>query len=178
MYNEYRNKAKHEKKDITDDIVFEMELIKSIEVNIDYILGLVKKYHDSNMEDKEILVTINKTIMASPDSRNKKDLILAFIGSLDATSDVYKDFEEFMNSKKKEELDKLIAEENLNADKTYTFIKNSFDKGKVETSGTEVSSLLPPMNMFSKDNNRQEKKNRVIDKLLDFFDKFFNITGN
>ena len=83
-----------------------------------------------------------------------------------------------MNSKKKEELDKLIAEENLNADKTYTFIKNSFDKGKVETSGTEVSSLLPPMNMFSKDNNRQEKKNRVIDKLLDFFDKFFNITGN
>ena len=178
LYNEYRNKAKHEKKDITDDIVFEMELIKSIEVNIDYILGLVKKYHDSNMEDKEILVTINKTIMASPDLRNKKDLILAFIGSLDATSDVYKDFEEFMNSKKKEELDKLITEENLNADKTYTFIKNSFDKGRVETSGTEVSSLLPPMNMFSKDNNRQEKKNRVIDKLLDFFDKFFNITGN
>ena len=178
LYNEYRNKAKHEKKDITDDIVFEMELIKSIEVNIDYILGLVKKYHDSNMEDKEILVTINKTIMASPDLRNKKDLILAFIGSLDATSDVYKDFEEFMNSKKKEELDKLIAEENLNADKTYTFIKNSFDKGRVETSGTEVSSLLPPMNMFSKDNNRQEKKNRVIDKLLDFFDKFFNLSNN
>jgi type I restriction enzyme R subunit len=178
LYNEFRNKAKHDKADITDDIVFEMELIKSIEVNIDYILALVKKYHESNMEDKEILVTINKAIMASPDLRNKKDLILAFIDSLDQNSNVYSDFESFMNSKKKEELDKIIQEENLSSDETYTFVKNSFEQGRVETNGTEVSSLLPPMNMFSKDNDRQIKKNRVIDKLLEFFDKFFSISGN
>lgn len=177
LYNDFRNRARREKTDITDDIVFEMELIKSIEVNIDYILSLVKKYHESNMEDKEILVTINKAIMASPDLRNKKDLILAFIDSLDQSSNVYADFESFMNSRKKEELDKIIAEENLNAEETYTFIKNSFEQGRVETNGTEVSSLLPPMNMFSKDNDRQIKKNRVIDKLLEFFDKFFSITG-
>ena len=178
LYNEFRNKAKHDKTDITDDIVFEMELIKSIEVNIDYILSLVKKYHESNMEDKEILVTINKAIMASPDLRNKKDLILAFIDSLDQNSNVYSDFESFMNSKKKEELDKIIQEENLSSDETYTFVKNSFEQGRVETNGTEVSSLLPPMNMFSKDNDRQIKKNRVIDKLLEFFDKFFSISNN
>lgn len=64
LYNEFRNKAKREKKDISDDIVFEIELVKLIEVNIDYIFGLVKKYHDSNMQDKEVLVTINKAIMA------------------------------------------------------------------------------------------------------------------
>ena len=178
LYNDFKNKAKHDKKDITDDIVFEMELIKSIEVNIDYILGLVKKYHDSNMEDKEILVTINKAIMASPDLRNKKDLIMAFINSLDQDSDVYADFESFMNSKKKEELDKIIIEENLNKDETYNFIQRSFEQGRIETNGTEVSNILPPMNMFTPTNDRQEKKNKVIDKLLEFFDKFFSISSN
>ncbi len=178
LYNEFRNKAKHDKKDVTDDIVFEMELIKSIEVNIDYILGLVKKYHESNMQDKEILITINKAIMSSPDLRNKKDLILAFIDSLDANSDVYSDFESFMNSKKKEELDKIISDENLNSEETYRFIKKSFEQGRVETNGTEISAMLPPMSMFSKDNNRQIKKNTVIDKLMEFFDKFFSITDN
>ena len=178
LYNSFRNKAKYDKKDITDDIVFEMELIKSIEVNIDYILALVKKYHDSNMEDKEVLVTINKAIMASPDLRNKKDLILAFIDSLNSSSDVYSDFEDFMNSRKKEELDKIIAEENLDSEKTYKFIKKSFEQGKVETNGTEISDMLPPMSMFSKDNNRERKKTKVIDRLLEFFDKFFNITNN
>ena len=178
LYNDFKNKAKHDKKDITDDIVFEMELIKSIEVNIDYILGLVKKYHDSNMENKEILVTINKAIMASPDLRNKKDLIMAFIDSLDQDSDVYSDFESFMNSKKKEELDKIIDEENLNKDETYNFIQRSFEQGRVETNGTEVSNILPPMNMFTPTNDRQEKKNKVIDKLLEFFDKFFSISSN
>lgn len=177
LYNEFRNKAKQEKTDVTDDVVFEMELIKSIEVNIDYILGLVKKYHDSNMEDKEILVNIQKTIMASPDLRNKKDLIMAFIDSLDQNSNVYADFESFMNSKKKEELDKIIAEENLNKEETYNFIQRSFEQGRVETNGTEVSTILPPMNMFTPNNERQEKKNKVIDKLLEFFDKFFSITS-
>ena len=177
LYNEFRNKAKQEKTDVTEDVVFEMELIKSIEVNIDYILGLVKKYHDNNMKDKEILVTIQKTIMASPDLRNKKDLIMAFIESLDQDSNVYADFESFMNSKKKEELDKIITEENLNKEETYNFIQRSFEQGRVETNGTEVSIILPPMNMFTPNNDRQEKKNKVIDKLLEFFDKFFNITG-
>ena len=178
IYNDFRNKRKREKTDVTDDVVFEMELIKSIDVNIDYILGLVKKYHDTNMEDKEILVTIQKTIMASPDLRNKKDLIMSFIESLNQNSDVYKDFETFMNSKKKEELDKIIKEENLNREETYKFIKKSFEQGKVETNGTEVSEILPPMNMFTPTNDRQEKKNKVIDKLLEFFDKFFSISNN
>ena len=178
LYNEFRNKAKRDKVDVSEDVVFEMELIKSIEVNIDYILGLVKKYHESNMKDKEILVTIQKTIMASPDLRNKKDLIMAFIESLDQNSDVYSDFESFMNSKKKEELDKIIEDEGLNKEETYNFIQRSFEQGRVETNGTEVSNILPPMNMFTPTNDRQEKKNKVIDKLLEFFDKFFSISSN
>ncbi|MBQ7104503.1 MAG: type I restriction endonuclease subunit R [Bacilli bacterium] len=178
LYKEFRNKAKRDKVDVSEDVVFEMELIKSIEVNIDYILGLVKKYHESNMEDKEILVTIQKTIMASPDLRNKKDLIMAFIESLNQNSNVYGDFEAFMNSKKKEELDQIISDEGLNKEETYNFIQRSFEQGKVETNGMEVSNILPPMNMFTPTNDRQEKKNKVIDKLLEFFDKFFSISSN
>ena len=178
LYTEFRNKSKQEKTDVTDDVIFEMELIKSIEVNIDYILSLVKKYHDSNMEDKEILVSIQKAIMASPDLRNKRDLIMAFIESLDQDSNIYADFELFMNSKKKEELDKIIAEENLNKEETYNYIQRSFEQGRVETNGTEISAILPPMSMFSPTNDRQEKKNKVIDKLLEFFDKFFSISSN
>ena len=178
LYDEYKNRIKHDKKDVSEDVVFEMELIKTIEVNIDYILDLVNKYHESNMNDKEILISINKAIMASPDLRNKKDLILAFIDTLNSTSDVYADFEKFMNSKKKEELDKIIAEEELDSDKTYKFIQRAFEQGKVETTGTEISSMLPPIPMFSEDNARQIKKNKVIDRLLEFFDKFFTITGN
>ena len=177
IYDDFRKKLKVDSTDITEDIVFEMELIKQIEVNIDYILALVKRYHDSNMQDKEVLVTINKAIMSSPDLRNKKDLILEFIDSLNVSSDVYTDFEIFMNSRKREELDKIIKEENLNSEETYKFIKKSFDKGSIETDGTGISSVLPPMDMFAKDRSRLKKKNVVIDKLLDFFDKFFSITN-
>ena len=112
LYNEFKNKAKRDKTDVSEDVVFEMELIKAIEVNIDYILALVKKYHESNMEDKEILVTIQKAIMASPDLRNKKDLIMAFIDSLNQKSDVYNDFETIYEVvRKKKNLDKIIDEE-------------------------------------------------------------------
>lgn len=178
IYEEFRRMSKVESTDITEDIVFEMELIKQIEVNIDYILALVKKYHDSNMEDKEVLITINKAIMSSPDLRNKKDLILSFIDSLNTSSDVYADFGKFMNSKKKEELDKIIEEENLDEEETYKFVKKSFERGNIETEGLEISAILPPMDMFSKDKSRLKKKNVVIDRLLKFFDKFFSITSN
>ena len=83
-----------------------------------------------------------------------------------------------MNSKKKEELDKIIEEENLNKVGTYNFVRKSFEQGKVDTNGTEISDILPPMSMFSKDNNRQKKKNKVIDRILEFFDKFFSLSDD
>ena len=62
LYQKYKQKDDGEKESIKDDIVFEMELVKQVEVNIDYILMLVAKYHQSNCEDKEILGTIDKAI--------------------------------------------------------------------------------------------------------------------
>lgn len=178
LYNHYRNVDKGDKVDITDDIVFEMELVKQIEVNIDYILTLIQKYHESNMKDKEILITVNKAIMASPDLRNKKDLIEEFINSINGSTDIYLDFASFMNSKKKEELDKIIIEENLNKDETYNFIRKAFENGSVETNGTEVATILPPMSRFSMNDDRFNRKKKVLDRLIDFFDKFFSISGD
>lgn len=177
IHDEFEKRRKVEAVDITEDIEFEMELIKTIDINIDYILNLVKKYHESNMEDKELLLKINKAILASPELRNKKDLIDQFIDSLNQDSDVYKDFETFMNSKKKEELDKIIEDEGLKGEETYEFIRKSFDRGSIEENGTDVVNILPQMSRFSVDNDRAKKKQRVLDKLIEFFDKFFSITG-
>ncbi len=176
LYEHFRKVENGDKVDVSDDVVFEMELVKQIEVNIDYILALIEKYHESNMQDKEIRININKAIMASPDLRNKKDLIEAFIDSLDGDSNVFEDFHDFMQSKKREELDKIIEDEKLDKDKTYRFIENAFEKGEVETDGTEISDLLPPMSLFSKE--RPQKKKNVIQKILDFFDKFYVLTSS
>ncbi len=178
IHDEFEKRRKVEAVDISEDIEFEMELIKTIDINIDYILNLVKKYHESNMQDKELLLKINKAILASPELRNKKDLIDEFIDSLNQDSDVYKDFETFMNSKKREELDKIIEEENLKSDETYEFIRKSFDRGNIEENGTDIVNILPQMSRFSVDNDRAKKKQKVLDKLIEFFDRFFNITGN
>jgi len=178
LYNGFRIVNKGDKVDITDDIVFEMELVKQIEVNIDYILTLIEQYHESNMQNKEILLSVNKAIMSSPDLRNKKDLIEEFINSLNGSTNVYSDFANFMNSKKREELDNIINEENLDKDKTYLFIRKSFENGIVETNGTEVASILPPMSRFDINNDRANKKKKVVDRLLEFFDKFFSISSD
>ena len=72
LRDEWKNRRTSEdKEDITDDIIFEIELIKQIEINIDYILILVQKYHDSHCNDKEVLITIQKAVDASPDTISK-----------------------------------------------------------------------------------------------------------
>ncbi len=178
IHDEFEKRRKVDAVDIMEDIEFEMELIKTIDINIDYILNLVKKYHESNMKDKDLLLKINKAILASPELRNKKDLIDQFINSLNQDSDVYKDFESFINFKKCEELDIIIEEENLNKEETYDFIRNSFDKGSIEENGTDIVNIFPPMSRFSIDNDRAKKKNTVIFKLLEFFDKFFSVSND
>lgn len=71
----------------------------------------------------------------------------------------------------------MTIEEGIKANKTYEFIRKSFDRGSVEENGTEVVNILPQMSRFSVDNDRAKKKQRVLDKLIEFFDKFFSITG-
>jgi type I restriction enzyme R subunit len=176
LYNEFRKTKEVEKENINDDLVFEMELIKQIEINIDYILKLIKKYHESHTKDKEILVDINKAIDSSVELRNKKDLIEQFISSLEIQSVVDDDWQKFVEQKKIEELEKIIEEEGLDRDNTYKFVNNSFRDGSIATTGTALTKVLPPVSRFSKTGERTKKRETVIEKFSKFFDRFFNIS--
>ncbi len=178
-YNDLRDEWKRkrdngESTDIIDDIVFEVELVKQIQVNIDYILLLVKKYHDDNCQDKEILVTIRKSVEASPELRSKKQLIENFISSINEMDDIVSEWRSFVIKQKDEELEQLISEEKLKAEETRKFISNSFRDGEVRTVGTDINKLLPPTSRFS-GGNLTEKKERVIKKLLAFFERYHGI---
>lgn len=174
-WNEKRKKG--ESTDIIDDIVFEVELIKQIEINIDYILMLVKKYHDGHCEDKEVLVTINRAVDASPELRSKKALIENFISRINEVDDVMTEWHEYVNEKREEELVQIIKDEKLKEPETRKFIKNAFRDGEIRTIGTDIDKLMPPVSRFG-GGNRSVKKQGIIDKLKAFFEKFFGIGGS
>ncbi|MCF7820351.1 MAG: type I restriction endonuclease subunit R [Candidatus Pacebacteria bacterium] len=176
LYNEFRKTEKEEKENVNDDVVFEMELIKQVDINIDYILGLIKKYHEDHTQNREILIDINKAIDSSVELRNKKDLINQFISSLDVHSVVEKEWQEFIDGKKVEELEQIIKIENLDHEATYKFIRNSFRDGIIATSGTSLTKILPPVSRFSPDGERTKKRENVITKLTNFFERFFDIS--
>lgn len=163
--------------DIVDDIVFEVELIKQIEINIDYILMLVKKYHDSHCQDKEVLISIQKAIDASPELRSKKQLIETFINGINDVDDIMNEWREYVSKMREEELKTIIAEEKLKEEETRKFLDNSFRDGEVKTFGTDIDKILPPVSRFG-GGNRTEKKKTVIEKLKAFFEKFYGIGGN
>lgn len=178
FYDEFRKIDEGDKENINDDLIFEMELIKQVEINIDYILELIRKYHASNQEDKELLIDINKAIDSSVELRNKKELIQQFISTINADSSLDDDWQAFVDSKKTEELDRIITEENLDRDETYTFVRNAFRDGSVQSSGTAVTKILPPVSRFSVDSMRTKKRESVLDKLTAFFEKFFDISNH
>ena len=175
LRDEWKNrKPGGEKEDITDDIVFEIELIKQIEINIDYILMLVQKYHDSHCDDKEVLITIRKAVDASPELRSKKALIETFIAGINDVSDVMLEWRTFVAEEKERQLVTIIQEENLKDEETRRFMDSAFRDGSVKTTGTDIDRLMPPISRFG-GGNRAEKKQTIIEKLKGFFDRFFGI---
>lgn len=174
LYQKYKQKDDGEKESIKDDIVFEMELVKQVEVNIDYILMLVAKYHQSNCEDKEILGTIDKAIKSSLALRSKKELIDGFISKINANTNVMDDWGKFVKEQKEIDLKKIINDENLNEKETRKFLDNAFRDGQVKTNGTDIEKILPPMRRFG-GGNRAKKKENIIVKVKKFFEKYFGL---
>lgn len=173
LYEEFKPNA-GDGESIKDDLVFEMELVKQVEVNIDYILMLVAKYHQSNCTDKEILGSIDKAIKSSLTLRSKKELIDGFISKINANTDVMKDWSKFVREQEESDLKNLILEENLNEEETRKFIENSFRDGQVKTTGTDIEKILPPMRRFG-GSNRNERKQTIIERIMKFFEKYFGI---
>lgn len=174
LYQKYKQKNDGEKESIKDDIVFEMELVKQVEVNIDYILMIVAKYHQSNCEDKEILGTIDKAIKSSLALRSKKELIDGFISKINADTNVMDDWGKFVKEQKEIDLKKIINDENLNEEETRKFLDNAFRDGQVKTNGTDIEKILPPMRRFG-GGNRAKKKENIIVKVKKFFEKYFGL---
>ena len=174
LYEEIKKTKNTDKESINDDIIFEIELIKQVEINIDYILMKVAEYYKSNKKDKEILVDIKKAINSSIELRSKKELIEGFIDRVNSSKNVTDDFKKFVKEEKEKDLEKVIEEEKLKPEETKKFIDNSLRDGTLKTTGTDIDKLLPPVSRFG-GGNRIEKKLGVIEKLKVFFDKYLGL---
>lgn len=178
LYQAIRGKPTTDKEDINDDIVFEIELIKQIEVNIDYILMLVARYHETNCTDKSILVTIEKAVNSSIELRSKKELIEGFIARINTDTQVDDDWRVFVFEQKENDLSVIIADERLKSDETRKFVAGAFRDGVMKTTGTDVDGILPPVSRFSSGragDTRAIKKQGVMEKLAAFFEKYLGL---
>ena len=176
IYNEIIGKKKGDRESIIEDLVFEIELVKQVEINVDFILILIRGLQGASAnENKEIKAKINKTVLSSFSLRSKKDLIDRFVESINNDSDVEGQWKKFVEEAKTEELGKIIVEENLNPQETFAFITKALVDGELKSAGTAVTKLLPAKNMFSPSYEHSLQKSMVIEKLKAFFDRFSNL---
>nr|WP_322354264.1 hypothetical protein [Dehalococcoides sp.] len=174
LYQDFTSGKDADKENINDDIIFEIELIKQIEVNIDYILILVAKYHESNCSDKNILSAIDKAINSSIELRNKKELIENFVSKINYSSAVDEEWQTFVLKQKESDLSAIIDAENLKPTETRKFLSSSFRDGVMKTVGTDIDKILPAISRFY-DLGREAKKQSVIEKLMAFFEKYLGL---
>jgi type I restriction enzyme, R subunit len=179
LYAEYRRDQGADKEQIKDDIVFEIELIKQVEINVDYILMLVQKWREARRdgEDKEIRAEITRAVDSSPSLRNKKDLIENFVDSVSATGEIDDEWRTYVGERREAELNEIIETEDLHPDQTRAFIHAAFRDGEIQTTGTAITKVLPPVSRFSAAGGHREKKQRVLTRLGEFFDRFFGLSA-
>ncbi|WP_235001815.1 type I restriction endonuclease subunit R, EcoR124 family [Arcanobacterium ihumii] len=178
IYAEMRPRI--EKEIVNDDVVFEIELVKQVEVNVDYILLLVEKYRakKGDGEDKEIRAEISRALASSPSLRNKRDLVEEFVDSISAKSDVDTEWAAFIATRKVAELEDIIERENLKSQQAREFMNSAFTYGELQTRGTEIMKILPPASRFGNTSGESasDKKRRVVSVLTDYFNRFFGLS--
>lgn len=176
LYQKYKSKGNERKENINDDVVFEIELVKQVEINIDYILMLVKKYQQEGNQNKEIVVSIEKAVNSSMNLRSKMELIRNFLSRINAQTEVDGDWKKFVDEQKENDLVVIIEEEKLKMEETHKFIDNSFRDGVLKTTGTDIDVIMPAVSRFG-GGNRAEKKKRVIDRLMAYYEKYVELVG-
>jgi len=172
LYEKHKKPAV-DKENINDDIVFEMELMRQVEINIDYILMLVEKFRASHGEDKVILASIRTAINSSIELRSKKELIEGFIEDINVSSSVGEDWKRYVSERKEADLADLIQQERLKPEEARKFIDNAFRDGALKTIGTDIDKIMPPANPF--DRKRGEKKKGIIERIKAFFEKYLGL---
>lgn len=172
LYQKYRPKE-GDAAIINDDLVFEIELLKQVDINIDYILMLVQKYHDGNCKDKVLIADVERAVRSSYELRNKRDLIEQFIDSLDHSDDVEADWRAYIAKKREAELSAIIADEKLDDEGTRELVERAFRGGGIPESGTEVVDLMTKKpSRFGGGGAYATMKQRILDKLKAFYERF------
>jgi len=180
LYSQFRGGSDAEKEAINDDIVFEIELIKQVEVNVDYILMLVENYRKErgDGDDKELKASIFRAVDASPTLRNKKDLIEDFVDAISVSGEIDAEWQTFVRARRDAELNDIIEDEGLRPEPTLTFIEAAFREGAVQTTGTAITQVLPPVSRFAPGSGHGEKKQRVLERLRAFVERFMGLASN
>lgn len=172
LYEKHRE-PKADKEDINADIVFEMELMRQVEINIDYILMLVEKFRASHGKDKAILANIRTAINSSIELRSKKELIEGFIADINVSPSVCEDWQRYVSKQKESDLAELITSERLKPEEARKFIDNAFRDGTLKTIGTDLDKIMPPANPFDK--RSRENKKGIIERIKAFFEKYIGL---
>lgn len=172
LYEKHRE-PKADKEDINADIVFEMELMRQVEINIDYILMLVEKFRASHGKDKAILANIRTAINSSIELRSKKELIEGFIADINVSPSVCDDWQRYVSKQKESDLAELITSERLKPEEARKFIDNAFRDGTLKTIGTDLDKIMPPANPFDK--RSRENKKGIIERIKAFFEKYIGL---
>ena len=177
LSEKYRHHTEGDAVDINDDLTFEIELIKQVEINIDYILELIaKKYGKDKVVDGPTLEELlSKAIGSSPALRNKRELIDAFVKRYSPDKEIGKQWMSFVHEQAMQQLDEIIVSENLKREETIAFVRKAFQTGEVEMQGTAITQCLPPLPLFSPNNERAATKQRVLEKLCAYFERFYDI---
>ena len=163
-----------------DDVVFEVDLLKSQEINLDYILELIFE-HNKKMKNKaELIDEIRTTIRASLGNRAKESLIVDFINQTDLDSIVDKagiieSFFQFAQKEQQKEADELISSEELNIDAAKRYINVSLKRGYASEQGTDLNDALPKMSPLNP--QYLTKKQSIFQKIVAFVEKFVGIGG-
>lgn len=179
LYADFRQQAQADKESINDDVVFEIELVKQVEVNVDYILMLVKKYiEDGRGQDREIRAEITRAIDSSPSLRNKKDLIEEFIDQITLGADIDENWQGYIAQRRRRELEAIIVAENLNSEATWRFVEQAAREGAVSVGGTVITEVLPPTSRFGAEGALTKKKQSVLDRLTAFVDRYAGLGGS
>ena len=196
LRDEYRRRERAEKESIADDLVFEMELVRQTEINIDYILMLVERRHGDNMRDREIAERIRSSVAASPELRDKQDLIDRFLemagfGEVPAAFAIDPEaseerrheivsarWRELVRDTMEAELGGIIESERLKPEETRALVGEAFEAGGVPQEGTAVARILPPVSRFAKGNPQVEKRRRVTELLSAFHNRFRSFTAH
>ncbi|MFT4189208.1 MAG: type I restriction endonuclease subunit R [Aeromicrobium sp.] len=179
LHAEFRHAENAEKESINDDVVFEIELVKQVEVNVDYILLLIEQWRqtrgdggDGGDVEVEARQSITRAVDSSPSLRNKSDLIMAFVDAVNVSGDTREDWRQFVTQRREAELAAIIAEEGLRPEPTREFMADAFRDGAVAVTGTAVTRILPPVSRFSVDGGHSAKKQRVVAKLSAFHHRY------